>query len=897
MTSVTATEPVIRARLKKAREKRYANGILGLRAKPTYDGGDFDYHGTPVTVAPCPSVLAIWEAIHRRDPSGWTVVLTNVDDEDLGDTVLAHLLDGRLITPDPWDALRSNFSATTIEPALYRAMNDRAIANGLLAALSADAYIPAPGGVLTQDHAMSALARDALGIVKDVGVEIDTLAVLEWSRSSDVTDRIASLNAAGGPELSGAFQTWLAGRSGRLGEPVSALLATGRISDLVPLGIIAGIFDSADGKSLGKFLVRSGVSDLSDENLRFWYQDTYGLVINSLKTEQQQSVLVSAAAVVTELGIGDAAASSDLLPHGLEARLVALSNAITTALPDPLPADLDAPMVPAESLRNIEIRWESVQQHFLSADDRSCRAFNGAVRLARYLAMADTGGHGLATLTDRHVRADSWVDSALVVARRGADHPVPAAALRTIIDATLARRTRHNRAFASAVAHAPTPTVPTIENVMRDQVIPIAKKSPTLLVVVDALSISAANDLVSSAQQHGWTEIAANNDARRASALAVLPTLTQRSRCSLLCGELREGDSTQERSGFLSLLRESQLEATGGVPDPIFHKKALDAVPSGAQLATDVRNAIADVKRQRLVAVVLNYVDDTLHHTDPGGTDWSLQTITYLAPLLSAAKNSGRTVVITSDHGHIIEYGTSAKVGRANTYGQRAHGDLAHVDTDREVVVKGPRVLTETQQVVLAVDETIRYGARNAGYHGGATPAEAIVPVVVLAAGELPEGASRVVGAEPPWWYAGSTKTYDGPPPSVAKKGRKPTQVGPGLFDDTPNPALIVLPTSSLPDAVVRSRVFADQLTLAGRIVLQKGQIQSLLKALLGTSAREITLAQAAAALGVATVSANGALMQVKRLLDVEGYEVLRVGGGVARLDVEALKEQFGVTE
>ncbi len=94
------------------------------------------------------------------------MVLTNVDDDDLGDTVLAHLLDGRLITPDPWDALRSNFSAATIEPALYRSINDRAIANGLLAVLPPDGYTPAPGGVLTLDHVMAAVARDVLGIVK-----------------------------------------------------------------------------------------------------------------------------------------------------------------------------------------------------------------------------------------------------------------------------------------------------------------------------------------------------------------------------------------------------------------------------------------------------------------------------------------------------------------------------------------------------------------------------------------------------------------------------------------------------------------------------------------------------------------------------------------------------------
>ena len=46
----------------------------------------------------------------------------------------------------------------------------------------------------------------------------------------------------------------------------------------------------------------------------------------------------------------------------------------------------------------------------------------------------------------------------------------------------------------------------------------------------------------------------------------------------------------------------------------------------------------------------------------------------------------------------------------------------------------------------------------------------------------------------------------------------------------------------------------------------------------------------------VATASVNGALMQTKLLLDVEGYEVLRVDRGVVRLDVAVLTEQFGVS-
>ena len=340
----------------------------------------------------------------------------------------------------------------------------------------------------------------------------------------------------------------------------------------------------------------------------------------------------------------------------------------------------------------------------------------------------------------------------------------------------------------------------------------------------------------------------------------------------------------------MSLIREAQLQPGGGVPDPIFHKRALDAKPSGLSLATDVNNAIADTTHQPLVAAVLNYVDDTLHHTDPGGTDWNLDTITHLRALLHAAKNAGRTVVITSDHGHLIEYGTSTKVDRAHTYGQRAHGDFAHVDPDREAIVDGPRVLTDTHRVVLAVDETIRYGARNAGYHGGGSPAEALVPVFVLTAGRLHDSMVPVIGAEPSWWHRGilSGETDIAAPLPPRKK---PPQQGPTLFDDDTASA-----PDTLPDKVIGSAVFTAQLTVAGRIVVRADQIKNLLQALLVTSGHEITLEQAATALSVATASVNGALMQTKRVLDVEGYEVLRVSRGVVRLDLATLTEQFGLT-
>ncbi len=881
MTHLIATQPIIRARLDRAAEKGYHRGVLGLRAVPCWDAGSFDHHGVPVTVVPCPSVLAIWEAIESRDPDGWTVVLTDVEDDDLGDTVLAHLLDGRLITPDPWDAVRGNFSATTIEPALYRGVdNDRAVANGLLDVLSPDSYTPAPGGVLTRDHAMTTVARDVLKIVRDPGVEVDTLAILEWSRSADAPAHLADLKARGGAVLFEATIAWLAGRAGLLGRPLSVLLATGRITDLVPLGIIAGLFcldEPTDPKALGVFLGHHGLTSLDDKALRAWYTSARGLVTNALK--EPLSVLQTAAALADDLGIGAAAAASDLLPQGLEARISALADALIEALPRSLPADQGSALIGQDALARIETLWAEVEAHFLAKRSHTVDAFSGAVRLARWLATPARVAGGLAEATAAYLTGGGWVDTALTKARRGAEQPAAAAALRAVIDAALARQAHHDRSFARALAGAPNPPVPVVEDVLRDVVVPTARRTPTLLIVIDALSVAAANDLVTAIQESGWTEV--STDGRRGGALAVLPTLTQRSRCSLLCGELREGSDDAERSGFLALLRHAKLEATGGGPDPIFHKAALDAITPGAALATDVANAVADTDRRPLVAVVLNHVDDTLHHADPGGVDWTIDTITHLRPLLNAARSAGRAVVITSDHGHLIDYGTGVKAERANTYGQRAHGDFTSVDTEREIVVEGPRVLTDTHRAVLAVDRDIRYGARNAGYHGGATPAEAIVPVLEFVSGQVPDWAKQVAAVEPSWWYPG---THASPPVAT------PQSDAPSLFDIEPQP-----PANPLPAKVIRSQVYANQRRIAGRIVITDEQIETLLTDLLAAGAHELTLAQAAAALGVATANVNGALMQVKRILDVEGYEVLAVGGGAVKLDEAALREQFRV--
>ncbi len=72
--------------------------------------------------------------------------------------------------------------------------------------------------------------------------------------------------------------------------------------------------------------------------------------------------------------------------------------------------------------------------------------------------------------------------------------------------------------------------------------------------------------------------------------------------------------------------------------------------------------------------------------------------------------------------------------------------------------MRGPRVLVPGSAVVAAVDEAIHYTAKRAGYHGGASPAEVVVPVITLLPSDvlLPAGwyVYDAAGHTPAWWDA-----------------------------------------------------------------------------------------------------------------------------------------------
>lgn len=201
----------------------------------------------------------------------------------------------------------------------------------------------------------------------------------------------------------------------------------------------------------------------------------------------------------------------------------------------------------------------------------------------------------------------------------------------------------------------------------------------------------------------------------------------------------------------------------------------------------------------------------------------------------------------------------------------------------------------------VAVFERLRYGPLKAGYHGGAHPAEVVVPVILLRPATADIGDHEVLPPqEPRSWLGPVSASLPAPtqPPAAPTSGRRrgsASESGPPLFDLTPQ----VKPSRSVGTAVVESQVYEHQLALNTRLGSARPlPIAAVIDAAAATRDGRLAPTVAAQALGVSLARLRGAQEHVKQLLNVDGYPVLRLDsdGETLVLDVDLLCQQFGVS-
>ena len=357
-----------------------------------------------------------------------------------------------------------------------------------------------------------------------------------------------------------------------------------------------------------------------------------------------------------------------------------------------------------------------------------------------------------------------------------------------------------------------------VEQILDQIVAPLAADSLVLVIVVDGMSAAVCRELISDLTRHEWVALTESGRGFNRPGIATIPSVTEFSRTSLLCGRLRQGASADEKIGFAehpALLARSR----SGFPPLLFHKAGLQE-SEDAVLAADVRREIASTHR-RIVGVVVNAVDDHLLKGEQIDTHWSRDEIKVLPALLHEARIARRLVILVSDHGHILDCQAAGRPSKDDhDNGERSRAGIGAVAAD-ELSIQGSRVMTKDHCLIAPWSERVRYGIKKNGYHGGLTPQEMVAPITVLAStDELPKGWSEQPLDTPVWWEEPSPISTSGEQQAPALKVTKAPAPA-TLFDLEPKDenmstaegaaiAPWILQLLSCP-------VFADQKRLGGR--------------------------------------------------------------------------------
>ena len=568
----------------------------------------------------------------------------------------------------------------------------------------------------------------------------DADAIVKWSMQPDAATRYA---AVPGP-LAEAVGDRLEQTAGALGRLLACAVSAGNVGDLLPIGLACDMVFREEGATPEPALAQAAVrlepllggTGIEPSIGREWAACARR-VLRSTPRDQRGEWLDRGERLLTRLKVERWAGLSLVLPSGFSQRLDRFATAA------------DAAIVNQTALATAESAFRRVLEHdACSSAPERVEHLGMAMRLVRGLHLHPPDSTGLAAMMEHHLTEGAFEDCARRHLRGGDEHTGVAALYGTLYRAVRGRREEQNRAFALQVCSwttAPRESgVVAIEHCLTNAVLPVAKSRPVLVLVLDAMDAGIFEELGQSLRERGWQRHRAVSPA----ALAVVPTVTQVSRMALFSGEVTQGGGAHEKSAFAehAALRDVSQR---GKPPRLFHKADLvDGDTLG--LAAAVREALGN-QRQRVVGIVLNVVDDHLAKSEQLRLTWRIDSVGIMPAILHEAHAAGRVVVLTSDHGHVLEAGGVKLTG--NVEGRWRTAD--HPPNELEIQLEGERVRAATgrERIILPWSETVRYGQKKNGYHGGLTLQEAVVPVgIFVGPGDKLPDSKPWPPQYPPWW-------------------------------------------------------------------------------------------------------------------------------------------------
>ena len=816
--------------------------------------------GNELPLRYCSSPLELREALASMDQTS-LILLVSIPENHLGQDVLARLFRHRLLHIDRWQLVQEAFGVTQIDPRLF-ALNwmPEILLNSVPAKRIALAT------VLTLDEAVESCLAP---IFNTEARTLDLQGLLLACEHSG--QRWMALDSASRD----VFRQQLVARLGPLAAVLLATMEAGNGHAIHGMGLVCEVLYAPAATQIQELRdarvrleQRLNGHRLKEAEGKQW-ADLARSLVNQRESGQRQKDFKLAVELLDAIGASAFVGLSSVLPESLDHRLTELGEAVSrfvrssTALPE------------------VESAAHRVLAHQLPPTDNpgpDCARM--VARLCRYVAQVDTSSASdlVADYLNNGAHED-WARRVL----RGARPEALAQAVTQLLDRIASRRMTSDEAFATvlvqtaAIGDAPAGVLP-IENALPALVAPLAQSNPILMVVMDGMSQDVYLAIAESMATRGWHSWTRERWPR--ALLATTPSVTECSRASLLAGRLTKGVAAQEKQAFTQhegLKRASKASK----PPLLFHKAGLE---QGHQLTTEVASAIAD-SDQRVIGIVINAIDDALAKSDQVRIDWVMDSIPLLAAVLEHARRAGRVVVLTSDHGHVLE--RQSKL-RPDGEGERWRRVGREVEAG-EVLVSGPRIeALMGAPLVMPWSESIRYAPKKNGYHGGVSRQEMLVPFGIWTSGDPPESAEQdfyLSHPVAPGWWSATDDVQPAPRPAPRRAGNTPVVVE-DLFSTAPVDEWL--------EQFMASTLLTRQRERAGRMALDANRLRMLLARLRHGDGR-CSIEQLASAIGQPVLRMRGIISAMERMLNLDGFPIvtLEQGTDTVRLDVSLLKTQF----
>lgn len=874
------SEAQLRAQVRAVRDKVPDARVIGIHTSTPWTGpASLRVGGGDVDVAYCPSSLAVRERLVDRDPgTAPLIVLTDRTEAELGMEVLARFAKRRLFRVESWPVVMDLFAARKIDPRLTR---ESWIADLLIEQAPADGYPPVPSGMLDADTVWTVILCDYFGFTDP---QPDARTLLLWTAAPDGLTRFDASPA----EVRASVAERLATTAGSVGVAVMRAVEGGRGRDAIAVGLACRVLFAPERDhepALREAAVRLepilGGAVLNTQDGQRWAAAAEAVV----EPGGVVAWLERADVLLRELRAEQFAYLSDVLGSGFEQRMERYASALDDVSTGEFKTTVPVLEISAtEVFRHQQAQWRP---------DRA-EGVRMSLRLARWLGQSPAMPASLVDAASAYAQDGGWVDRARSIIHDGDSLTKVSDAYRRLAARITERREQMNRRFAELLSEwtalgSDDPRLVPVESVLNRVVAPLAREAPILLVVLDGMSFGVFHELMSDLTQLGWVEAGEADAPVRRTALAALPSITEVSRASLLCGTLRMGAGAVEKEGFATCPDLVALSRSA-FPPVLFHKADLVGA-DGVGLGANVRAEIERTARQ-VVGVVINAVDDHLAKGDQLRIAWSTESLRVLRWVLDAARDAGRVVVMTSDHGHVLERDLAYRP--YDTGGLRYRADDGKPNAD-EIAVRGSRVLMPGGRVIAPWSERVRYGIRQNGYHGGVTPQEMVIPLAVMHANARPpRGWTELAPAAPAWWETGAAPAAVPESLRPSAPPRSPTPRRQAELFTSADASPTALDVASWIDRLLASPIFDAQKAQAGRVVLPDDRVRACLAAL-DQHGGKLTRAALAHALGVPLLRVGGLVTVLRRLLNVDGYSVLTLDetSDTVELNVPLLTIQF----